>query len=296
MFNKDNKDPNLDKKTSDVVSDFDDSDIFSDFSWDKELTSDIKAFKDNEKRDIFDTISIFSSTFKLLNFILLIVIFILYLYTYIQKSNEYVNYSILDPFCYILLWDVPPKNWESCSSVSAMSDYYKKEIESIKSKQAKEIVPVFSNLYKSENIFNSKEIVFLKNNKENRLKPLTILNEFQALKNNFSFDNKSIVCDNIVINSENILSANCEAFAAWWKKEISIYKSWENKSIDNLNKVYWSSISLANSFIDYISIAKNFSLIERQKSFTSNEIDSDQYRESTSFSIKLKYTNNNLLF
>jgi hypothetical protein len=93
-----------------------------------------------------------------------------------------------------------------------------------------------------------------------------------------------------------MLTADCDAFVAWWQKEIVLYKWNDNKNTDKSNKVYWSSISLANSFLDYLSLEKNFVLTDRQKEFTASPVDSDQYRESTSFSIKLKYTNNNLLF
>jgi hypothetical protein len=95
-----------------------------------------------------------------------------------------------------------------------MIDYYNTQLNNLKTQQTSSIIPILINLYKTENIFNSKEVVFLTDKKEKRLKPRLILNEFKDIKNNFSYDDKSIVCDNIVINSENMLTADCDAFVA----------------------------------------------------------------------------------
>jgi hypothetical protein len=95
-----------------------------------------------------------------------------------------------------------------------MSKVYENKLVKLKEEQANNIIPVLTNIYKVENFLNSKEVVFLNENKDKRLKPLVILKDFQEIKNSFSNDNKSIICDNVTINSDSILNAECTAFAA----------------------------------------------------------------------------------
>jgi hypothetical protein len=77
-----------------------------------------------------------------------------------------------------------------CSSVAALI----KDYENKKSKLQKDIVDkltlIINDTYVIENFVNSKEITFLIDNKNNRLKVLDMLNDFDNLKNDFSGGDK----------------------------------------------------------------------------------------------------------
>lgn len=267
---------------------FDDSDIFADFSWDKKLKEEVQDFKAIQKRDVFDFLSMLSWILKFFNVILFIVVFFSIGYIYIQKDPAFSESSLIDPVCFIFLWDNNIKEWDLCSSVSYTSNSYKNKINDLKNSQFKKIFSIIWDVYKSESFINSREIVFLKNNLNERLKPTKVLNDFTKLVWDFNKNKINIVCDNLSIDSDNILKASCESYSNWWKKDINWFNSDDKK-------YYGSSISLANSFLNYVSKSStNFSLVDRQKSFSIEEGSWSFNESTTKFDLKLKYTNNNI--
>lgn len=281
MFGKEKKDKNL-------VSDFDDSDIFADFSWDQKLKEEVKEFNIKQKRDLFDLIEVFSWIFRAINLLLFIVVFVLFWYVYIQKDDKFSNSAIIDPICFLFVWDENIKEKDLCSSISYTSNYYKNKVKDLKESQFKKIFSIIWEVYKSENFTKSREVVFLKDNLDKRLMPIQILNNFNKLLSDFNWDQKKITCENLSINSENILEANCKASKDWWKNDLDWF-SYDNK------KYFWSSISLTISFLNYISKSgSNFSLTEKQKDFSSETASWSLDVNTTNFNLKLKYSNTNL--
>jgi hypothetical protein len=64
---------------------------------------------------------------------------------------------------------------------------------------------------------NLKEKDFLLSKTKERLRVLNILEEFEKLKNNYNFVDKSkITCKDITIDSNKIFKANCEAYSSLW--------------------------------------------------------------------------------
>lgn len=283
-------------KSISSISDFDDSGIFSDFSWDKDLKKEVQSFKNEQKRDWFDILNIFSWIFKSINLILIIVCLLWFWYIYIQNDEKFSDSSLIDPICFVFIGDDNIKEWSLCSSVQYTLDSYKSKIKELKDSQFKKIFSIIGEVYKSENFLNSKEIVFLKNNLEKKLKPTEIIDnfnkltiEFNALNNKTSLNWDSIICDNLSINNENILKADCSSYANWWEKNI------ESFNLDINKKYSWSSISIANSFLNYISRQNtNFSLEERQKDFSLETNSWSLNQNITKFNLKLKYNKTNL--
>jgi hypothetical protein len=78
----------------------------------------------------------------------------------------------------------------------------------------------------------------------------------------------------------------CSAFSAWYEK----WFKWFDAESDN--SIKWTSISIANSFLNYISkTSKIFIIEDRQKIFNSESIvwDKTDFTNKTTFSLKLKY-------
>lgn len=281
MFGKEKKDKSL-------ASDFDDSDIFADFSWDKKLKEEVQEFEKEQKRDLFDILNIFSWLFRTVNLLLFVLIFIWVWYTYIQKDETFSNSTIIDPLCFIFVWDDNIKEKDLCSSITYTSNFYKNKVKELKDRQFKEVFSIIGDVYKSENFINSRDVIFLKDNFNKRLKPTEILNSFNKLLSDFNINKKSITCDNISIDKDSILQANCTSYKNWWTDDVN-WLNFDNK------KYFWSSISLASSFLDYVSRSNtNFSLLEKQKDFSSESDSWSLDSSTTKFSLKLKYITNNL--
>jgi hypothetical protein len=68
---------------------------------------------------------------------------------------------------------------------------------------------------------NSKEKEFLLAKSKERLKVLEIVEEFEKMKNDYSYvDKDKIVCKDIAIDSKNVFKANCEAYSSYWDDDI----------------------------------------------------------------------------
>jgi hypothetical protein len=126
------------------------------------------------------------------------------------------------------------------------------------------------------------------------MRPLDILEEFDKLKNEFEPINKSrIQCQWASINSNFVLELKCSAYSGNWDTNI-LWFSWD--SIWQ-NKIEWTSISRAVSFINFLEQKEKskFIILNKQKEFKFEEIvDNNWYTRKTDFDLKLKFKNNNI--
>ena len=149
---------------------------------------------------------------------------------------------------------------------------------------------MLGDVYFVSNFVLSKEIMFLLDKSENRLQPLDILSEFDALKNAFEPVNKAkIQCSNIDIQKNGTIDMMCEAYSSRWDRNI-IGVSWSTKQS---TKTKGTSISIASSFINYIEKnAQGFVLVEKPKSFGYEEVvDGSGFTRKTPFNITLTVQN-----
>ena len=251
----------------------------------------MKNITDKEHKDIFYYISKAGSFISSIFWILFALLILLYAYIFIQQNEKMQNSQMLDPFCRVFLWDLEHTN-AFCSSVSALHKEHEKKLKDLKNTQVWEIISILEELYKLENFLKTKEVIFLGEKTLSKLQILQILEEFDTLKNNFeSIEKDKIQCSEIEINEENIFKAKCESFSAWYEWGIK----WFDGS--DISSVRWTSISIANSFLNYIEKNSDlFHIIDRQKIFSAQSIiwEKSWFTSKTTFYLKLQYSPNNL--
>jgi len=260
------------------------SNIFDDFDVDDESREDTEKLP--EIKDSYYYLGLIWNIFKYINFVIIFSLIILGWYIYIQNdtSDFSKNQSYLNPFCNILngKW---VSLWGNCSWLSSSIQNLNEKIKEKEKSYLKKIIPILKDSYENKSVKNSKEALFLINKKENKNDPIKILNEFDILKNKFSPINKSkIKCENILIKW-NIFTAKCSSYSISWDDKIP--------SPDLNWKIEGTSITLANSFIDFIWNNDNFNILNKQKTFEKKPYFWEwEYVYSTDFKIELEYTNN----
>lgn len=252
-----------------------------------EFENEQSSFKEEkeEKKDIYFYLNTFWNIFKYLFILLLIVSSISFAYTYIQKSETFSS-SLLDPVCNIFLWSIKEI---PCKSINKYKITLNEELNGVKNDQFIKSKWIIEKVYEIENFSETKDVYFLTEKSNNKLQTIKILDEFDKLKNEFdTVDKKRIVCGWISIDSQkNTLEISCTAYSAWFERWM-LWFDWKSSKI-----IEWTSISIANSFLNYISKIENpiFTIIDRQKIFSSESVvwDNSWYTNATKFSLKLKY-------
>jgi hypothetical protein len=268
------------------------SNIFEDFSTDANLSEDITKLEEKKKHDSIYYLSFISSLLKWANVVLVFFLVFSFFYISIQKKQEPLSIQLLAPICWIFLWDTPSFD-SPCSWVEYVKLAYIKDLEETKKYQFGKISSVIGNLYSLENFIYSKEVSFLLDRAKNRVKPLEIISKFDSLKNRFDPLEKSrIQCYNLIIDKTNLLRMTCEAYSSDWDGSII----WFDGSKETQSSIGGTSISLANSFINFINKnSTDFTIINKQKVFSAESIfNSGLYTRKTVFVLSLKYNDNNL--
>lgn len=214
-----------------------------------------------------------------------------WIFFYIQNNPHFQDKPFLDPFCTILLWEMQEKNTTTyCSSTAALYSYYTAENETLKQKIIDKLSWMINDTYIIENFIHSNEVQFLLANKNSRLTPLNMLNDFDRMKNDFSWsDKKQIQCKNIKINADFTMELSCDVYSSSWEGWI-IWYEWDRKS----GVIQWSSISIAGSFLNFIekNSKYNFQLLEKQRNFSAESVVWEWvYVKKTTLQLKLKYNN-----
>ena len=263
------------------------SNIFDEFEVDEKLIDEDE--KEKVKKDWIYYIKTIWNFLVYVNLILFLVVVSLFSYVYIETSDSdlFDSHGYLNPVCDFLNWEDTSFLWD-CSWLS----YSIKKIDSL-NKQGNEanlekVVDVLKKSYTINSIKNSKEAIFIIDKSKNKNDPIKILNEFDILKNEFTYDKDRIKCENIIIEAD-ILEANCSSFSAAWYKKIP-WLNWEK----TIHTLHWTSVTLASSFINYISKHPKFSVIDRQKMFEIVPYFGEwNFVYKTNFKIKIKYSNVN---
>ena len=279
-------DTNIDWKKD---AEIDSSNIFKWFEGDINLKQDIIDINESSDKDIYYYLSKVWKFNEIVFIFFLLFTIIAYWYVSIQKNEEIINSGSLDPFCKIILWDIENPD-SNCSSIFALSKNYQDEYKKLKDEQTWQILEILWKVYEIENFIKSKEVVFILNEWEGKLKPLEILEEFDNLKRNFEVEKDKIICTDISITIDNILSLKCDIKSA--PGEYILWFDWTNQTL-----VKWSSISLASSFLNYIEItSKNFIILNKQKTFSSEIVlwNDSNFNKKTTVNLKLRYIPNNL--
>lgn len=264
--------------------------IFADFNSDDSLNTELKDFKNKEEKDIFYKLNIISKILWWIFWFLIFIVAWLLVYIYIQKDDTFSDKVYLAPICYIFNWEVEEENPEWCSSISYNNQRIISELNSLYLEQTKQIVLILPFAYEQENFLKTKEISFLLDKSENKLKVLDILAKFDYLKNEFTwYEKKKLQCNALTLNwVEKTLTMKCEAFSNWYTSEIIWFSGNKNLSEENIS---WTSISIANSFINYLekNWTKYFLVIDKQKVFESEVVlGNGWYTNKTSFDLTLK--------
>jgi len=265
----------------------DKSNIFDEFVGDTSLMDEVNKIKKENNRDIFYYIANVASVLQTIFWLWFIVWIILFLYIFIQNNDKLNNSNILDPFCPVFLSDIQ-KSWTFCSSISWLNNNYDTELSNLKTNQVQNILSILEKLYSVKNFTKTKDVIFLADKSDSKLKVLSILEEFDNLKNGFDpVEKEKIQCNYIQIDSsKQIISMNCAAFSAWFWKWIRWFDGTTN------NTLKWTSLSLANSFLNYIDKnSEYFNILDRQKIFRSENIvwNKTNFTNKTAFVLKLKY-------
>jgi len=274
-------------------NDINESNIFKELSWELDFWNVWDWELDSKLVEIKDANYYLRLTSKILlyvNLLFIFIIFVLFLYVKIQKNETLLENSSINPICSILLWsEISSHESTDCSSVYALSNKYKASVNSLVDEQTKKIIDIIPNLVTVKNFTLSKDVKFLLNKTQNRLKPLIILEEFDKIKNKFaSWDKWQIKCSGISINSDNLLSISCTAYTSDWNSKIPTFEAWKFVS--------WTSISLASNFVNYIEKEwESFEIINKPKSFSLEDYSWNwYYTKKTDFNLNLKYRNNNI--
>lgn len=268
---------------------FEDLNIFNEITQNSEVKKDTNKIK--EEKNIYDYMSFYTNIFKIINYLLFVIVLVFSSYVYVQQSKPFYEQTYLNLFCPILLWkDVSDFiSWQNCSSIVSYNEKITKDVNTLKQEQFNKIIIQIPKVYELTSS-KTKEKEFLLSKSTWRLKVLNIIEEFENLKNEYSYvDKDRIVCNNISIDSNNIFKANCEAYSSYWDEDIVWY--------DWVTKVNWTSITVAMSFLNYIQAKSNkFTLVNKQKSFSQESTNVGFYTYKTGFSLEMKYNWSNLSF
>jgi hypothetical protein len=265
------------------------SNIFEEFESDTDLQKEVDTISRQKEKDWIYYIWLIWGFFQTVFFIGLFISMSLYWYIYVQTDDQLTEISTLTPICNLISWKIQPKG-SYCSSISYLHADYTDRLKELEVSQVKKILEVLWWLYKIENFTKSKHVLFIENKSHNKLKVLEILEKFNTLKTSYNpIELEKIQCNNIEISNREVLSMRCESYSIWF--ENSGIK-WFNGTDNN---IWWTSISVANSFLNYIEKNWNdFTIINRQKIFSADDFfwESTGFTKKTIFNIELQYNSN----
>ena len=262
----------------------DSTNIFDEFAWDEKLKAELKESELKQKKSIYNYLGTVNILLRFINFAFFLTFIWAFGYIYIQNSEDMYNTSYLNPFCNILL---PIEvDEENCSSVTSLIwKVSAKKIED-NEKYYTEILSSVWDAYTISNFVFSKEVMFLLDKSENRIKPLEFLEEFNRLKTKFQPRTKTkLQCANIEMNASWKVIMECTAYSSDWDSDI-VWSSWDPDSGD----VWGSSISLASSFINFLEKnSAEFEVLDKPKIFKIEDVVWEWANtKKTSFKLTLK--------
>ena len=265
--------------------------IFDEFAADEDLKQEVEKIKISRQKNSYYYLNLVNKFFGTINFLAFLAFIVLWIYIYIQKDSTMKNISYLNPVCQVFVHDLGEEY--NCSSISALTKTYEQKVKNIKWEVFTTNLQLIPSIYSVYNSIFSKDITFLIDRTENKLRPLKILDVFDRLKNEFEPVSKSrIRCTNVNISSDYTLDIDCSVYTSFWDK--ILWYSWKYSSKDF---VHWTAVSKASSFINFLEKQdSDFYIVEKPKKFSVSNIVDEVYwfTKQASFHLKLKYKNNNI--
>lgn len=276
--------------------------IFQELSWELDIGKKKAGLEETPPKWKEYYLKLTNQVLSGIMMILILFIALAYGYVYIQKDPELSSSQLIDPLCFLILWDLA---WENdvpyCSSIAALKVNYEQKTTTIIWDIARKLDVLFFDLYSLENFSASPEYIFLANSKINRLKVIDILNDFDKLKNSFTEagDRKRVQCEGISITSDNLLTTSCFVYSSGtWEQDSKIVTWWRDDIVQTAPE--WTSMTFAAEFLEYIQKNPefNFQLLDKQKSFTLETTTEWLFTHRTKVDLRLKYNNfwNNLSY
>lgn len=276
-------------KTEKNVDEISSSNIFDDFDTQTELKSEVEQIEIQNEKDMYFYLSkgwkIFQQIFILVSFILVLVFF----YIFIQNDENKKEIWYLNQICFLFTDDLQEN--QACSSILSLKTVKTKELDLLKSNLVSEMITILSALYQVENFNSSKEVSFLSYKSENKLLVTEIISKFNDLMLWFaSVERDKLQCKNFSIDSKNkTISADCIAYtSSEFEEKTLMWRQWTKSD----EKMSWTSISLASSFLNYIEKqSTDFTLKDKQKTFSKELVSWDiiWFTYKTSIKLTLKY-------
>lgn len=286
LFSRKNKTENSFKEDTTSIEEVSNNNIFDELAWEIDFWDDVNIENKKIKKDKLHYIKLVWNIIWNTNIFIFIILIFLYIYLYIQNNTDLYNKTYLNPICPVILWD-NIAIWDSnCSSIRSLLEVKEKEIFELKDKQYKELISLVPDIYKVDNFLFSKDIKFLLSQTESKLKVLDMIEEFDDLLKKFNWvDKGQIKCSSLDITKDSIFNISCDLFSSDWNNEVFWY-DWTSRSY-----IEWTSITLASSFLNYLEKeSDNFILLNKQKGFTKESIDSFwYYTQKTTVNLELKY-------
>ena len=169
---------------------------------------------------------------------------VLFSYISIQKNENFTQSTLLDPICFLFVDTIPQDR--ACSSVSSLNQKYNQDLQNIILDQSAKILALLDTVYQVENFHKTRSVVFLSEKTDTKLWLNTILSAFDDMKSEFdTVEKNKIQCYNIKVFHPGEMIMTCDAYSAGFEKWIK----WFDASKTN---VEWTSLSIANSFLNFI--------------------------------------------
>ena len=267
---------------------FNTQNIFDELSESKAIGDEVRELEEKQKKDIYFYLKKVNFLMFLLNILLFLWLFLTSAYIFLQSTEEKKEYSFLEPLCSFILGsrDITPG---TCYPVVPVLEEYKGKLEVEVAKQSERILVLLWDIYSIENFNFSRRATFLLEKTDERLRPMTILSEFDELKLKFAPEDKSEVsCYNIVITGTNNIKLSCDIYSSDWDREIVSLEQWSIFSTDRS----WTSISRASSFINFIESYPNspFQIVNKPDVLTAVAVQRWPYTQRTTIELELAYS------
>ena len=269
--------------------------IFDDFSIDENLKKEVKKEESNSSKDIFFYLSKANIVFSSINLVVILLLILLSGYIFVQRSTSPWMYTFLEPLCAVFVWRNDIYNsW--CASVTYSLAEYKRVLTSQEEAQLELILPLIADIHAIEDFFSSRRVSFVLDTSVSRLKPLEVLEAFDALQSEFApIDKLEVFCPQITMNSSGIIDFTCQAHSSSWDR--SLTRLQDGIRIQTENK-WGTSISKAINFIDFIENSpwSRFRIVDRPLTFTSESVQFWNYTRRTNFRFTAEFQNEALIY
>lgn len=291
MFSKLKKEDskNVDKKEKKVTTD----NILEVFSKDMMNEKKKELSETLQKKDPVLYLSKASGILKFWFFIFLFFWSILFTYWIIQNNESPNKISLLKPICFLFLGKEVANDYDGCTSLSSARQYYDWKFDDLKVQQSEKIISILDRVYSIDNFLFTEDIAFLLEKSSSKLPIVSILSEFNELKDAFEPTKKvyALECNDMSITNKWEVVMSCSSYSSDWSDSNIMWYNWQTTS----KKISGTSISVASSFVNFIRKKwENFQVVESSKvySYWAQLDESKQrYTKRTDFDLTLKYIN-----